>query len=156
MSRGQRVAETIERSVSGPMWHGPSLFDLVDDVTPEQAAEHPVAGAHSIWELVLHVTAWTEIVRERLIGSAKGDPTAEEDWPPIGDRSADAWRATVERMKEAHRELAADAAKLDDSQLIGRVPGKDHSVLTMLHGVVEHDAYHGGQIAVLKRALERR
>jgi uncharacterized damage-inducible protein DinB len=150
------VAEAIERSVSGPMWHGPSLFDLVGDVTFEQAAEHPVAGAHSIWELVLHVTSWTEIVRERLVGSAKGDPTPEEDWPPVGDRSADGWRSAVERMKEAHRELAADAARLDDSQLIGRVPGKDHSVLTMLHGVAEHDAYHGGQIAVLKRALERK
>ena len=138
------------------MWHGPPLVDLVGDVTHEQAADHAIAGAHSIWELVLHVTAWTEIVRERLVGSAKGEPTPEEDWPPVRDRSADAWRGTVERMKEAHRELAADVAKLDDSQLIGRVPGKDHSVLVMLHGVVEHDAYHGGQIAVLKRALERR
>ena len=154
MSRGQRVAETIERSVSGPMWHGPSLFDLVDDVTPEQAAEHPVAGAHSIWELVLHVTAWTEIVRERLAGSAKSDPTPEEDWPPVKDTSPDAWRTAIERLKEAHRELAADTARMDDSTLIGRVPGKDHSVLVMMHGIVEHDAYHGGQIAILKRALD--
>lgn len=156
MSRGQRIAETIERSVSGPMWHGPSLVDLVGDVTAEHAAERAVAGAHTIWELVLHITAWTEIVRERLVGSAKGDPTPEEDWPAVTDSSAESWRSTVERMKDAHRELAADAARLDDAVLIGRVPGKDHSVLTMLHGVIEHDAYHGGQIAVLKRALEKK
>lgn len=155
MSRGQRVAEAIERSVSGPVWHGPALADLVGDVTAEQAAERAVPGAHTIWELVLHVTAWTEIARERLIGSAKGDPTPEEDWPPVRDTSADAWRATLERLKDAHRELAADVAKLGDSDLIGRVPGKDHTVLTMVHGIVEHDAYHGGQIAILKRALQR-
>jgi uncharacterized damage-inducible protein DinB len=143
----------IERSVSGPMWHGPSLTDLVGDVTAEQAAAHPVAGGHSIWELVLHMTSWTEIARERLVGSAKGDPTAEEDWPPVSDESPEAWRAAVERLKDAHRELAVDIAALDDSCLIGRVPGKDHSVLTMAHGIVEHDAYHGGQIAILKRAL---
>jgi hypothetical protein len=59
-------------------------------------------------------------------------------------------------MKEAHRELAAEVAKLGDSDLIGRVPGKDHTVLTMVHGIVEHDAYHGGQIAILTRALEKR
>jgi uncharacterized damage-inducible protein DinB len=137
------------------MWHGPALTDLIGDVTAEQAAQHPVAGAHSIWELVLHMIAWTEIVRERLVGSAKADPSPEEDWPPVRDASAEAWRGTVERLKDSHRELAADVAKLGDSDLIGRVPGKDHLVLTMVHGVVEHDAYHGGQIAILKRALER-
>jgi uncharacterized damage-inducible protein DinB len=153
MSRGQRVADSIERSVSGPMWHGPALADLVSDVTAPQAAERVIPGAHSIWELVLHVTSWTEIARERLIGSAKADPTPEEDWPPVTDTSAEAWRAAVERLKEAHRELAADIAKLSDSDLIGRVPGKDHIVLVMVHGIVEHDAYHGGQIAILKKAL---
>lgn len=153
MSRGQRVAEAIERSVSGPMWHGPALADLLDGVTAEQAAARPVANAHSIWEVVLHATAWAEIARERLAGSARADPTPEEDWPPVTDRSPDAWRATVERLKESHRELAAEAAQLDDAALIGRVPGKDHSVLVMYHGIVEHDAYHGGQIALLRKAL---
>jgi hypothetical protein len=153
MSRGQRVAEAIERSVSGPMWHGPALTDLVGDITAQQAIAHPVQGAHSIWELVLHMTAWTEVARERLVGSAKSDPTPEEDWPPITDPSPEAWRAAVVRLKDAHRELAADVAKLGDSDLIGRVPGKDHTVLTMVHGIVEHDAYHGGQVAILKKAV---
>jgi uncharacterized damage-inducible protein DinB len=153
MSRGQRVAEALERSVSGPMWHGPALSDLLDGVSADHAAAHPVPGAHSIWELVLHATAWTEIARERLAGSAKANPTPDEDWPPVKDTSPDAWRAAIERLKEAHRELAADTARMDDSTLIGRVPGKDHSVLVMMHGIIEHDAYHGGQIAILKRAL---
>lgn len=135
------------------MWHGSALAELLIDVTPAQAASRPIAGAHTIWELVLHVTAWTEIARERLIGSAKADPTPEEDWPPVGDTSPGAWRSALERLKEAHRELAADVARLDDSMLIGRVPGKDHSVLVMVHGIVEHDAYHGGQIALLKKAV---
>jgi uncharacterized damage-inducible protein DinB len=137
------------------MWHGSALAELLIDVTPAHAASRPIAGAHTIWELVLHVTAWTEIARERLIGSAKADPTPEEDWPPVRDTSPGAWRSALERMKEAHRELAADVARLDDSELIGRVPGKDHSVLVMVHGIVEHDAYHGGQIAILKRALQQ-
>lgn len=135
------------------MWHGPALIDLVTGVTADQAAARAVPGAHTIWELVLHVTAWTEIARERLVGSAKADPTSEEDWPPVRETSAEAWRAAVERLKEAHRELAADVARLSDSDLIGRVPGKDHSMLVMFHGIIEHDAYHGGQIAILKKVL---
>jgi uncharacterized damage-inducible protein DinB len=135
------------------MWHGPALADLVGDVSADQAAERLIPGAHTIWELVLHMTAWTEIARERLAGSAKADPTPEEDWPPVRDTSAEAWRTAVERLKDAHRELAAEVAKLGDSDLIGRVPGKDHSVLVMFHGIIEHDAYHGGQIALLKKVV---
>ncbi len=138
------------------MWHGPSLADLVGDLSAAQAEQHPVAGAHSIWELVHHVTAWTEIVRQRLGPAFPGEPTPEQDWPPVPDRSAEAWRLAVERLKDAHRELADDVAAIDDATLLGRVPGRDHTVLVMLHGIVEHDAYHAGQIAVLKRALERR
>jgi uncharacterized damage-inducible protein DinB len=135
------------------MWHGPALADLLEDVNAEMAAQHPIRGAHSIWELVLHITAWTEIARERLAGSAKADPTPEEDWPPVGDTSAESWRTARERLKDAHRELAAEVASLDDAVLISRLPGKDHTALVMYHGIIEHDAYHGGQIAILKKAL---
>lgn len=155
MSRGQRIAQAIERSVSGPMWHGPALADLLEDVNAEQAAAYPIKGAHSIWELVLHITAWTEIARERLAGSAKADPTPEEDWPPLHDKSEEAWRAARERLKTAHRELAEEVSGLDDAVLISRLPGKDHTALVMYHGIIEHDAYHGGQIAILKKALAR-
>lgn len=153
MSRGQRVADAIERSMSGPMWHGPSLADLVGDVTAEQAGARSVAGAHSIWELVLHITAWTEIVHQRLASRSSVEATAEQEWPAITDPSADAWRAAVERMKDAKRDLARDVAALDDATLVGRVPGADYTMLVMLHGLIEHDAYHGGQIAILKKAL---
>ena len=135
------------------MWHGPALSDLLSDVTAEQAARRAIPGAHTIWELVLHVTAWTEIARERLVGSAKADPTPDEDWPPVRDTSAEAWRAAIERLKEAHRELAVDITGLSDAELISRVPGKDHSALVMFHGIIEHDAYHGGQIAILKKVV---
>lgn len=135
------------------MWHGPALADLLEDVSASDAAEHPIQGAHSIWELVLHVTAWSEIARERLAGSAKADPTPEEDWPPVKDTSAESWRAARQRLKDAHRELAEEVAVLDDSSLIARLPGKDHTALVMYHGIIEHDAYHGGQIALLKKAL---
>jgi len=138
------------------MWHGPALADLIGDVSAEDAAARPVAGAHSIWELVHHVTAWAEIARVRLSSPSKPpDPTDEQDWPPVRDPSAEAWRAAVERLKDAHRELAGEVARCDDDRLSDWLPGRDHSASVMLHGIMEHGAYHGGQIAILKRALAR-
>lgn len=135
------------------MWHGPSLADLLGDVSAADAAARPVPGAHTIWELVLHVTAWTRVVRERLGDRPTPEPTPEQDWPPVKDMSAESWRAAVEGLKAAHRELAEDVEALDDAAFVARVPDRDYTVIVMLHGLVEHDTYHGGQIAILKRAL---
>jgi len=151
MSRATNLANLIERTVSGPMWHGPALIDLLDGVPHERAAAHPIAGAHSIWEIVRHVTTWADIARRRAQGE-KVDPTAHEDWPPVTDEGGDAWPRDVEHLANSYRALAEAARALDDRQLDAAAAGQEYSVAVMLHGVVEHGTYHGGQIALLKKA----
>src|SRR3982751_2594671 len=97
MSRASQLASAIERTVSGPMWHGPALTDLLDGVPHERAAAHPIAGAHSIWEIGRHVTARAGTARRR-IGGEKIDPPPEQDWPPVQDQAGDAWARAVEQM----------------------------------------------------------
>jgi uncharacterized damage-inducible protein DinB len=159
-SRGAALlANHIKRAVRGPMWHGQALGELLAGVSPEQAAARPIAGAHTIWEIVLHVTAWADITRERLRGQRTADPTPEEDWPSPGDTSDlghAAWETTIERLRESHRALAAVVKQLDDEAIAAKVPGLDYSVSNILHGVIEHGTYHGGQIALLKRAATGR
>ena len=84
MSRANRLANHVERTVTGPMWHGPALHDVVKGVTADQARARPLPDAHSIWELVLHITAWCDIARERLNGQALGDPAPEQNFPKPG------------------------------------------------------------------------
>jgi uncharacterized damage-inducible protein DinB len=138
----------IERTVTGPMWHGPALLEVLDGVDAARARARPIAGAHSIWEIVRHVTAWADIARQRIHGEALGDPTAEQDWPPIGDD----WAQDLERLKDSHRRLAADVRQLDDAALEARVKTLEYPVGILLDGVVEHGTYHGGQIGLLKKA----
>jgi len=164
MSRATWLADHIERTVTGPMWHGPALVEVLKGVACDQALARPLPDAHTIWEIVLHVTAWCDIARQRLKGQATGDPTPEQDWPAVpgalpsaGAASsidpASEWRRAVEGLAASHRELAADTRLLDDEQLRALVPGLDYTVSVLLRGIVEHGTYHGGQIALLKRAL---
>jgi uncharacterized damage-inducible protein DinB len=151
MSRMTRLANHIERTLTGPMWHGPALLEVLKDVGSQQARARPFAAGHTIWELVLHITAWSNIGRQRLRGEATADPTAAEDWPPVpGDDST--WRAAIDDLSESHRRLAADTRGLSEQQLRELVPGLDYTVAVMLHGIIEHGTYHGGQIALLKKA----
>jgi len=151
MNRAATLANLIERTVGGPMWHGPALTDLLDGVPHLRAAARPIAGAHSIWEIVRHVAAWADIARRRVRGE-KIDPTPGEDWPPVTDEGDGAWARDVERLANSYRALAEATRALDDRQLDAAAAGQEYSVAVMLHGVVEHGTYHGGQIALLKKA----
>jgi uncharacterized damage-inducible protein DinB len=135
------------------MWHGPAVGALLVGFTPEQAAAHPVAGAHSAWELVLHMAAWAELAALRLAGGAVDYPPADVDWPsPPAVPTADGWAAAQSRLAAAYDHLAELARALPAGRLAERVAGQEHTVAVMLDGVVEHGTYHGGQLALLRRA----
>jgi uncharacterized damage-inducible protein DinB len=151
MNLTRQLANHIKRTVAGPMWHGPSLNEVLSGVTAEAAAAHPVAGTHSIWELVLHITVWADIARARLRGERITDPSPAEDWPTNGNATAEEWTSALERMRESYRLLAEDVKQLDDSRLAEKVTGLDYTVSNLLHGVIEHGTYHGGQIGILKK-----
>jgi uncharacterized damage-inducible protein DinB len=154
MSAATEIANLIDRTMSGPMWHGPALNELLEGVTYEQAAARPIAGAHTIWELVLHITAWSDIARDRLHHKSLGTQPNEVDWPPTPTPTEIAWTQARARLTASHQTLAKEAAKLTSDELRAIVPvdGPQYPVWTLLHGVVEHGTYHGGQIALLKRA----
>src|SRR5215213_6655598 len=152
MSRLKELARHIDRTVRGPMWHGPALTEVLEGVTPERAVAHPIAGAHSIWEIVLHATAWADIARARLKGERIGDPTPDQDWPPVAATGAADWERALAQLRASHRQLAEDIGLLDESRLDEKIAGLPYSALVLLHGVVEHGTYHGGQIALLKKA----
>jgi uncharacterized damage-inducible protein DinB len=152
MSEIDRIIDQMDRAFAGDAWHGPSLEALLDGVTFEQAAQHPVAGAHSIWELVNHIASWNSIVQHRASGE-KVEVSAEQDWPPVWESSEPAWKRSLEHLRECRARLRATVQKLPEARLDEIVPGKDHSQYVMLHGAIQHDLYHAGQIAVLKKAL---
>jgi uncharacterized damage-inducible protein DinB len=148
-----RLSNHIKRTIAGPMWHGSALNEILDGVSHVDAAARPIAGAHTIWEIVLHVTAWAEISRARLGGERSGDPLPQEDWPPSGEATGERWQQALDRLQASHRELATDVRRLSEDAIHAPVPGLEYTVSFLLHGVIEHGTYHGGQIALLKRAL---
>ena len=65
MSPAEAIADRLRRTIGGPMWHGPAIRELLVDVGPREAAARPIASAHSIWELVLHMATWAAFAAAR-------------------------------------------------------------------------------------------
>jgi uncharacterized damage-inducible protein DinB len=148
------IGEQLRRAFEGDAWHGPALMELLEDVDAATAAAKPLPSVHSIWELVLHIAVWDGAASRRLAGE-KFQPTGVANFPIVPRPSEVAWRKAVAHAKRMHDALVKTVAALPESRLRERVPGKKYDFYFMLHGVTQHELYHAGQIAILKKALLR-
>ncbi|MGE0886007.1 MAG: DinB family protein [Blastocatellales bacterium] len=153
MTETHRINSQLKRAFQGQAWHGPSLRELLDGVTARQAAAKPVPNAHCIWELVNHIIAWEQIVKQRLEGDAVNSIPAEVNFPPVSDASEEAWQGALQKLEASNRSLRDAIKRIDDAKLEEKAAGQDYSVYFMLHGVIQHDLYHAGQIALLKKMI---
>jgi uncharacterized damage-inducible protein DinB len=152
MTENERLLGEIRRAYQGGAFHGPAVFEILDGVDAAAAAAKPVEGAHSIWELVLHVATWNRIPARRVREKAPADPTDAENFPAIPEPSEDAWIAAKKELAASADEIAAEIASLPAERFAEIVPGRSYTVLTMLDGVVQHALYHAGQMALVKKA----
>jgi hypothetical protein len=153
-SESVRIADQLRRAFAGDAWHGPPLRDLLADVTAEQACARPLPSAHSVWELVAHIDAWVRAAFE----ATEGVPMpklygTEKDWPRVADSSAAAWTDANDHLFQSAEQLAKAIEGFADARLKDTVPGREYDFYYLFHGIVQHSLYHGGQIAMLKRAL---
>lgn len=151
-----RIADQLRRAFAGDAWHGSSLSELLADVNNTQANSRPLAAGHSIWELTLHIGTWLGHAH----ASMKGVPMPqfvenmppEQNWPAIKDSGPAAWKQTVNSTLRGGEELASAIENFGDERLGETVPGRDYAFYNLFHGIVQHSIYHGGQIAILKKA----
>jgi hypothetical protein len=149
-----RIADQLERSFTANAWHGPALRELLSGVTAGQASARPLPSAHTIWELVLHIDVWVRAALEATRGVAMPKLYGTEaDWVAVTDASPAAWAAATDQLFEGGERLARAIAGFTDARLHDTVPGREYDFYYLFHGIVQHGLYHGGQIAMLKRAV---
>jgi uncharacterized damage-inducible protein DinB len=155
------LKEDLRNVYLGNPWHGSSITDVLKGVDAETAARRVIPTAHTIWELVLHMTGWTREVTSRLKGAAPKSPP--EDWPvpPFGGGRA-AWKSALDDFGSAQAEVEQVVAALKPAELVRWIadqrdpaPGAGVTVGTLIRGLIQHHVYHEGQIALLKRSASQ-
>ena len=131
-------------------------MELLGTVEASDAAAKPIAHVHTVWELVLHMTAWANVARERLSGQQLEDLPVDLDWPaPPSGANQESWLADCQALSDSYEALAAVVRTLSDEALAARVSKTQYTVETMISGVVEHGVYHAGQIAIILKTIRK-
>ena len=147
----------IEKAYHANAWHGNNALQVITAVKPENAFHYFIPNAHSIAELTLHLTSWTEEVTARLLGKTASEP-AKGDWPIPDDLTVSSWEKIIFDFKIANDELIRICNSLSEEDWA--TPAKDerdeiqreHITFSQLvNGFIQHHAYHAGQIALLSK-----
>ena len=143
----ERLLDQLNRAYGGEAWHGPALRNLLDGVTERQASAKPIRDGHSILELVVHVGTWIDVVARR-VGGQVVDANSIPDWSDVTKTS---WKRAVEELERAESRLADAVARLSTEDLDKPVPGEKRPIYAEIMGALQHNVYHAGQIAILKK-----
>ncbi|HLZ40266.1 MAG TPA: DinB family protein [Candidatus Sulfotelmatobacter sp.] len=151
ISEASGLADQLRRAFYGDAWHGPALMELLEDVNANIAAAKPLQDVHSIWQLLLHIAAWDGAGLVRLSGKVC-QLTGTKNFPVVPVKPTEAaWQQAIQEARRTHDTLVETVERLNDSRLQDRVPGKKYDFYHMLHGIAQHELYHAGQIAILKK-----
>jgi uncharacterized damage-inducible protein DinB len=156
----KHFAQELTKGHEAEPWHGPSTKSLLDGITAEEAASHVIPQFHSIWEIVLHMDAWQREAFRRLDASFIPDIPEEGDWRRPVDVNEQAWKDSIAELDfslhqivNALNTMAKTADENKVSEPRGTVSGPNITLAGALSGLVQHNAYHSGQIAVLRKVL---
>jgi uncharacterized damage-inducible protein DinB len=143
----------------GTPWYGDPSDKILSGITAAEASKLLAPDTHSIWQLVLHMTAWTETATGRVRGMGSKAPE-RGDWPAVGETTESAWAEALAELELVRKTLVEELNVTHEEELQLHV--KNHnppfgdtgmSRAGTVYGLIEHDIYHLGQIAMLKRAI---
>ncbi|HEX8270746.1 MAG TPA: DinB family protein [Flavobacterium sp.] len=150
MEEPQRIKQLFANLYDGNPWLEITLFETLQNISAEQAAEKKHPGRNSIWEITNHLISWRLNVLQRVTGNEITSPD-HNYIIKIEDTSDDAWKRTLENLAESQLQWTTFLDKLPESDLSNVYAPNGHTHYEHIHGIIQHDAYHLGQIVLMAK-----
>ena len=138
----------------GDPWFGRSVEAILSEVDESVVFEKP-NGQHSILELLWHMITWKEFTISRLRNSGQSLSDFEKkDWRELDHTDKALWKDGIKRFSQLQNELVEVIQQQKDDVLTQKVGERNYDFRKLLYGIIEHDIYHLGQIAYIKKLLQ--
>jgi uncharacterized damage-inducible protein DinB len=150
------IAEQLKDVYNGEPWFGRSVDEILKETDEGIVFEKP-GNQHSILELLWHMITWKEFTISRLRDDAGKSLQYFEsmDWRKLDHADKTLWQQGLHRFAKLHNELIEIIQQQKDDILSQLVSGRNYDFRKLLYGIKEHDIYHLGQIAYIKKLLQR-
>jgi hypothetical protein len=145
----ENLLSLLRNTFEKDAWHGPSVKEVLRDINANQAFKR-LEHTHSIIELVGHMTTWRVFVIKKLEGKIDYKVGDDQNFPASKD-----WTNVLNDLFISQDKLLEQLKSFPGPRLSEVVPHGSYryTFFTLLHGIIHHDLYHIGQIALIKKSL---
>ncbi len=149
-----RILKLFSDQYHGKPWTEVRLIDILNGISAQMAAEKPISNANNIWQLVQHITAWRENVLRKMNGEKLQTPSDNYLSRP-DDTSEEAWKNLLDKLEQSEKQWEAFLINITDEKISEPyLPSNgEFTIYEVIQGLLHHDAYHFGQILMLKKLL---
>jgi uncharacterized damage-inducible protein DinB len=153
MKETTRITKLYEDLYDGSPWLGVVILPALKKLSASQAARRIDPEWNTIWEIVNHMISWRENVLKRVQGQLPRTP-AHNYITPVEDTNPAAWKATLSRLEASQQAWLGLLKKFKSPDFNLVYPGNQMTFYEHIHGILQHDAYHLGQIVILAKKLQ--
>lgn len=146
----ERIIALFENLFNGDPWIDVTIMATLQKLSGSQAAAKVLPDCNSIWEIVNHMISWRKNVLQRIQGKILTTPS-NNYFEMVDDTSQDAWLKTLESFQQTQKEWIDYLEKLNIEVLQTTYPSNGMTYFEHIHGILQHDAYHLGQIVLLSK-----
>lgn len=150
MKETERIKKLFEDLYSGNPWLDVTLVETLAGLSAQQAAHKPDPNWNSIWEITNHLISWRENVLGRVNGQTLKTPE-NNYFSYVIDTSDIAWELTLKKLHNSQQAWLEFLDKMQDGEMEKIYPANEHTYADHIHGIIQHDAYHLGQIVMLAK-----
>lgn len=152
MSENKRISNLYQSVYNGEPWLEVTLAKTLKDVNAEQAYRKINPKLNTIWEIVNHLIQWRRNILKRVQGEITTTPD-HNYFVPVIDPSEAAWEQSLQSLEKSQESWNAFFLDFNDADLDKIYANNNHTYYEHLHGIIQHDVYHLGQIVILKKLL---
>ena len=146
-------AAQLNENFSGEPWFGRNIQVILKEINEDIASQKP-NGQHSMLELLYHMINWRLFTINRLEKSSATVKSFEEnDWQVLDHQDKSLWQKGIEQLNDTQQRLLNLINTMKDEDLQSPVHERDYENRTLINGIIQHDIYHLGQIAYIKKML---
>lgn len=152
MSETKRIQKLFNDLYHGSPWIDVTINGTLETITAQQASARPVANSNSIWEIVNHIISWRLNVLQRVQGKVIETPS-HNYFTTIKDTTDAEWANTLQELKDSHQKWVSFLNTFNEKDFEKIYPINEMTYYEHIHGIIQHDAYHLGQVTLLAKAF---
>jgi len=152
MKEIKRITKQLDDIYHGSPWIDVNLMDTLKNIPAAHAAKKVAPQWNTIWEIVNHLISWRLNVLQRIQDKVLASPS-DNYFGPVRDMSEEAWQNTLKKLEDSQVQWRSVLKKFKKKDLEKSYPTNGMSYYDQIQGIVQHDAYHLGQIVLLAKAV---